>query len=146
MNEGLQQKETAEQPRQMNLLTNFDATLLSMAEIEGRGWLREQEYDMSRPTEDQREYGIKGALNKLEEMKERVGFSEKDMDNRRTSRAFIIYGYGGYHRYILRPNGDVQFHRGFMTGGYLSADGKRPIDRGEMVKRIQGLGFEMFGA
>src|SRR3989338_5890343 len=115
----------------MNLLTNFDTTLLSMAEIEGQGWLKEQEHDMALPQQEQREYGVSGAVNKLRN-KQEGGYA-------------IIYGSGGWHRYFLHPNGDVKFHRGFMSESSYTDEKKKPLSKIEMEKRIQELGFEVFG-
>ena len=73
----------SEQPYKMNLLTNREAVIEALIAMEGRDW-----YEKHQPSWGKN--SIDGALEKAQ--RERAG---------------VIYGFGGYHRYIIRPDGRV---------------------------------------
>ncbi len=88
---------TVEQPSQMNLLTNYDATIKALIEMEGEEWfaLQEKEREGQRPDLDR---SIQGAL--LIASKLHPEFSN--------GRA-VLNGAGGTHRYYVKRNGEVEY-------------------------------------
>lgn len=133
------------QSTEMNLLTNYDDTLLAMAELEGEGWLNRQLH----ATEDTA-LCVPRALKYVRKKQQEISEDEEDLKNetdpeekewlkRNIEKAresnvtgADIYGSGGYHRYFVRPDGTVTFSAGHATL--------------ENIAKAKALGFETWGA
>ena len=110
-----------------NLLTSYDDTLLAMAEIEGESWLNRQ-------FEQSGEYSTLGALKEIQrrqqEFKEWQPDPEypdgKPLDLNDTITT-VVYGAGGWNRYVVRGTGEVMLSRGHAS----------PAD----IKLAEQLGF-----
>ena len=99
--------------KHLNLLTNKEDVFAAFELMEGPGWLRDQ-------LDSYRGYNsLVGALEWLQ--------NRSDAD----TMSYIIYGSGGYHRYSVRPNGDVRFSAGHALK--------------EKTQQAKDLGFEVFG-
>ena len=93
----------SEQPYKMNLLTNRDVVIEALIAVEGRDW-----FDKHQPT-----WGVNSIDGALKMAQER--------------RSGVIYGHGGFHRYIIRQDGRVL---------YSESHGKSD------AKKAKDLGFE----
>jgi|GEM_PF-6273526 len=106
---------------EMNLLTNYDDTMLAMAELEGEGWLDEQlnATESDELTVPNMLKYIKRAHRETEENKAELAVATdpddiaylKRMLNRLETNTVgdAIYGTGGWHRYMVRENGKVLY-------------------------------------
>jgi hypothetical protein len=126
---------------EMNLLTNYDDTMLAMAELEGEGWLNRQ---LSATEDDQLT-----VPNMLKYIRRKQKDVEEDMAELATATdpktiAYLermlarwetdtvgdsIYGAGGWHRYIVQADGKDL---------YSAHHGRTDADK------AAELGFEMF--
>lgn len=106
--------------KEMNLLTNYDDTLLAMAELEGEGWLETQlnasksdwltvpcAIDKIRESQETIEEDRK-ALAVATDPKE-INYLESMLEDAEEFLAGEIYGSGGGHRYFVRVTGEVVF-------------------------------------
>lgn len=76
----------------LNILQNPELVLNKMAEVEGERWRKEEEDEKKKPSlHDQSFYGVLESFRKGQDS------------------AGVIYGAGGWHRYIVSENGDVRF-------------------------------------
>lgn len=131
------------QAQGMNLLTNYDDTLLAMAEIEGEGWLDRQ----LRATEDM-QLTAPNMLKHIRRKHEDVAEYKKDLETETDPEEIkaiehyldifgdledpvgdSIYGSGGWNRYIVRGTGEVLFSR--QHGG-------------EDTEKAKALGFNIW--
>ena len=132
------------QAQEMNLLTNYDDTLLAMAEIEGEGWLDQQ----LRVTEDT-QLSVPNMLKHIRKKHEDLAEHEKDLETEtdpeeiesikhyldifgdlEDSVGDTIYGSGGWNRYIVKGTGEVLFSR--LHSGT------------EDIEKAKELGFKIF--
>jgi len=95
-----------EQPYEMNLSTNYGHVVKMLMEMEGEDWFKHQK--------TWEENSIDGAL---EAAKKGGGYS-----------GGVIYGFGGWHRFFVRPNGDVVY-----SSSHGSSD----------VEKAKRLGFKI---
>ncbi len=109
----------------VNILTNYDSALEAIGEIEGDWWKRNQSVDSG--------YSLTSALKNLQ--RERANRSAEEAN----LLDFIVYGNGGTHRYIIRGDGSVWFHKGFVDGSL----GKKR--REELFRKVQELKIGLFG-
>lgn len=110
-----------------NLLTNYDSTLLDMAEVEGESWLEEQL--KSEPCDT----NARGALEHLVKNKDYYApqCSTKE-EKEELGSVSEIYGSGGSTRWYVMGDGEVRYSEMHS----LSMPGK--------LKRAQELGFELY--
>lgn len=85
----LEPRRELENTYKMNLLTNREAVIAAIAQIEGAVWAEIER--------ENGQYSVDGAL--AEARKEKYGEG-------------CIYGYGGTHRYFVRNDGSVYFSEG----------------------------------
>ena len=132
------------QSMEMNLLKNYDDTLLAMAELEGEGWLNDQltaletdqltvphaiklvkkhhkeieevRQDLEKETDPEEIESLQQYLKSLEQEKRVIGDA--------------IYGSGGWHRYFMYSDGEVVF------------SGMHAVE--DMRSKAKELGFEIF--
>ena len=104
---------------QRNLFTNFEETIKAIAKIEGQAWLEIQENKKLEQT-------IKKAL--LDRDK------NIEIDEEKNPVAYEIYGRGGDNRWFVKKDGTVELSKLHVTG----------IDRKDVIKKAQELGFDMF--
>ena len=127
---------------EMNLITNYDDTLLAMAELEGPGWLE----GALRDTDEQ---SVNFALKQIERVNREIAEYTKDLETEiypeevaflkreikhlqeSTVSNVTIYGAGGDHRYFVKADGEVVYSAGHST----RAD----------VQNAKDLGFSLWG-
>jgi hypothetical protein len=95
-----------ERLHRMNLLTNYEATVRTLVEMEGKEWF-----------EHQKTWGENSIDGALETSRGGGDYSSG-----------IIYGFGGWHRYFIRSNGNVV---------YSSSHGRSGVEK------ARSLGFEI---
>lgn len=106
--------------KNLNLLTNKEDVFAAFELMEGPGWLRDElKYVRGETLDVYLNNSIVGCLEWLK--------NRSDAD----TGSYIIYGSGGYHRYSVRPNGDVRFSAGHALK--------------EKTQQAKDLGFEVFG-
>lgn len=134
MDEGLKPEievklENIESEPVVNLLKDYDGALQAIGEIEGEAWKTRQSVDSG--------YTLTSALKNLKREMENRG--QDEMKELFGILDFTVYGSGGMNRYIVRSDGSVWFHRGFI-------DGSLGIQRrGELLEKIKNLGIGLFG-
>lgn len=128
--------------QKMNLLSNYDNTLLAMADIEGESWLNKQ----LSSTEDS-PFTVLQILKHLRVRVEEIEENKKDLEIETDPEeiAFLekniktwtneivgdaIYGKDGINRWFVRGNGEVVFSKMHSS----------PED----CKKAEELGFEIF--
>ena len=128
-------------PNRMNLLTNYDDTMLAMAELEGEWWFNRQ----LEATEDD-ELTVPNMLKHIrrtqQEAKENmeelatatdpetIAYLKRMLDGWETDTVGgTIYGAGGWHRYMVQADGKVL---------YSGMHGR------EDAPKAEELGFEIF--
>ena len=128
---------------QRNLLTDYDDTLLAMAEIEGEGWLDRQ----LRATESD-QITVPNMLKHIRLRQQEIDEHEKDLEaetdpeeiesikhyldifgDHRDFMINSIYGGGGWNRWFVRANGEVVLSRHHASS--------------ESIARAKELGFEV---
>lgn len=112
----------AEQPAEMNLFTNYDATMRALIEMEGEEWFstQEQTWRGIHVIPPNMDYSIQGAMRRA-----------KDINPERHTGSVVLYGASGTHRYYVQRNGEVQYS---ASHGEASA------------KKAHRLGFVIHGA
>ncbi|MDD5050950.1 MAG: hypothetical protein PHV93_04430 [Candidatus Pacebacteria bacterium] len=138
--------EAKEVPVGMNLLTNFDATLDAMGQIEGEAWYNFQKARLNGDFSG--EFDVASALNALrEEQRKSLGINQnrplesaeeikwQGMSPDRPHWKRTIYGDGGWHRYFLRSDGSVHFSRSHM----------KAVGDEETMRKVTSLGFNLWG-
>jgi len=88
----------------MNLLTNFEGTILAIAQMEGKGD-KVSEDGWRRVAENE----IKEALEALQEAKEDIEGGFLDKDEASTTGVGLIHGAGDVHKYGVSAGGEVRF-------------------------------------
>lgn len=81
---------------QLNLITNREAVIQALIEMEGKEWFKTQE--------TWGKNSISGALTDALTHSSGVG---------------VIYGFGGIHRYMVKKNGNVYYSEGH---GHIAKD------------------------
>ncbi len=115
MEKELQKFEQEHAPR--NLISNFEETVLAIAELEGEYWLK-----MSKKAEG--EGSVKEALEYLRN------------NQGEDAPPISIYGGGGINRWMVKVDGSVEFSKHHATRGGQN-------DAGD-IKKAQELGFKIF--
>jgi hypothetical protein len=100
----------------MNVLTNAEATMAAIEELEGGGWIDQQ----NRAGEDS-SVSLFGVLKNI-----------REHPNTSSDYARILYGMGGWNRYAVYPDGSVKFIKHFA---------KYPAER--VIEKARQLGFEI---
>ncbi len=146
--ESIPGQEFQEQPKPNNLLDNQEATLESMAKVEGEGWLQDQQQSLQKP-EKAHIVTVGGAINMwrspIEEMREVKADQTLSQDEKERKIAklndfpTVIYGRGGGNRWYLRPDGSIYFdwHYKCVTGEYPT--------EAELIKGLEDSGIEIVG-
>lgn len=106
------QLEKRDEMVEINMLTDYDQAVSTMAEIEGQSWLKSQ------VSETDKNYNLSGARNFLKQAQQELASPQEaeesdeeyaDYKNGIRQKSFEIYGRGGGHRYYVRGSGTVEF-------------------------------------
>jgi hypothetical protein len=86
----------------MNILNDYDLTVLQLAELEGERWLDEQLYANAAL----RGHTCSAAVATIRRVREKYRGEPDLLDPREV--VACIYGAGGWNRFFVRLNGDVE--------------------------------------